>query len=84
MAEQLQQKKSTKRRKLNFRDKLLADKIRWYRRDRDLTQEQLAEKLMVNLTYVSLVERYKRGVSLPILYKLSRVFKIKVKDLFDF
>jgi len=84
MAEQLQQKKSTKRRKLNFRDKLLADKIRWYRRDRDLTQEQLAEKLMVNLTYVSLVERYKRGVSLPVLYKLSRVFKIKVKDLFDF
>ncbi len=77
-------KKSTKRRKLNWRDKQLADKIRWYRRDRNLTQEQLAEKLMVNLTYVSSVERYKRGVSLPILYKLSRVFIIKVKDLFDF
>jgi len=84
MAEEIPDKKSTRRRKLNYRDKLLADKIRWYRRDRDLTQEELAAKLMVNLTYVSLVERYKRGVSLPILYKLSRVFKIKVKDLFDF
>jgi transcriptional regulator with XRE-family HTH domain len=77
-------KKSAQRRKLNFRDKLLADKIRWYRRDRDFTQEELAEKLMVNLTYVSSVERYKRGVSLPILYKLSLIFKIKVKDLVDF
>lgn len=84
MAEEILHKKSTQRRNLNYRDKLLADKIRWYRRDQDLTQEELAEKLMVNLTYVSSVERYKRGVSLPILYKLSRVFKIKVKDLFDF
>ncbi len=77
-------KKSANRRTLNFRDKQLADKIRWYRRDRDFTQEELAEKLGVNLTYISSVERYKRGVSLPILYKLSRIFNIKVKDLFDF
>ncbi len=78
------QNNNLKRRPLNWRDKLLADKIRWYRRNNDLTQEQLAEKLQVNLTYVSSVERYKRGVSLRILYKLSRIFKIKVKDLFDF
>lgn len=82
--EEVQSKKSTKRRKLNWRDRQLADKIRWYRRDQDLTQEELADKLGVNLTYISSVERYKRGVSLPVLYKLSRVFKIKVKDLFDF
>ena len=82
--EQPARKKPTKRRMLNWRDKQLADKIRWYRRDQNLTQEELAEKLRANLTYVSSVERYKRGVSLPILYKLSRIFKIKVKDLFDF
>ena len=77
-------KKDIKRRPPNWRDKLLADKIRWYRRNNNLTQEQLSEKLGVNLTYVSSVERYKRGVSLRILYKLSRIFRIKVKDLFDF
>jgi len=76
--------KAPRRRPLNWRDKLLADKIRWHRRNNDLTQEQLAEKLNVNLTYVSSIERYKRGVSLRILYKLSRIFKIKVKDLFEF
>ena len=76
--------KTEVRRPLNWRDKQLADKIRWYRRNNNLTQEQLSEKLGVNLTYVSSVERYKRGVSLSVLYKLSRIFQIKVKDLFDF
>jgi transcriptional regulator with XRE-family HTH domain len=78
------QTKKEVRRILNWRDRQLADKIRWYRRNNNLTQEQLSEKLGVNLTYVSSVERYKRGVSLSMLYKLSRVFQVKVKDLFDF
>ncbi len=82
--EETHNKNHSKRRALNWRDKQLADKIRWFRRDRNLTQEQLSELLRVNLTYVSSVERYKRGVSLPVLYKLSRIFKIKVKDIFDF
>ncbi len=77
-------KKNEERRPLNWRDKHLADKIKWYRRNNNLTQEQLSEKLGTNLTYISSIERYQRGVSLKILYKLSRIFRIKVKDLFDF
>jgi hypothetical protein len=38
-------KKSTQRRKLNFRDKLLADKIRWYRRDRDFYPGRTGRKI---------------------------------------
>lgn len=49
-----------------------------------MTQEELAEKLGRHLTYVASLERYKSGLSLPVLYKLARIFKIKVKDLFDF
>lgn len=73
-----------KRKALNWRDKELADSIKRYRKDNDLTQEELSEKLGVNLTYISSVERYKRRISLAILYKLSILFKIKVKDLFTF
>lgn len=76
--------KKEERKSLNWRDRQLADKIKWYRRNNNLTQEQLSEKLGVNLTYISSIERYQRGVSLKVLYKLSRVFHIKVKDLFDF
>lgn len=82
--QEVSQKKKEVRREINWRDKQLADKIKWYRRNNNMTQEQLSEKLGVNLTYVSSVERYTRGVSLSILYKLSRIFHIKVKDLFDF
>jgi DNA-binding XRE family transcriptional regulator len=49
-----------------------------------MTQEELAEKLGRHLTYVADIEQYKYGVSLPVLYKLAGIFKIKVKDLFDF
>lgn len=79
-----QRKGSGKRRKLNSQDRQLADKIRWYRRNADMTQEQLAEKLGRHLTYVADIERYESGVSLPVLYKLAKIFNIKVKDLFDF
>lgn len=82
--EETEAKKQEKRKALNWRDRQLADTIKLFRRENDLTQEQLSEKLRVNLTYVSSVERYKRRVSLPVLYKISTVLKIKVKDLFTF
>ena len=69
---------------MTSKDKTLADKIRWYRKENGWTQEQLSEKIGTHLTYMSYIEEYKRGISLPILFKLAEVFKIKVKDLFDF
>lgn len=73
-----------KHRRLNRFDRQLADKIRWYRREHDLTQEELSERLGLHLNYMSRVERYTNGVSLPVLYKLARIFKIKVRDLIEF
>jgi DNA-binding XRE family transcriptional regulator len=82
--EQTQRKERAKHRRLNRFDRQLADKIRWYRRNANMTQEELAEKLGRHLTYVASFEGYKSGVSLPVLYKLAQIFNIKVKDLFDF
>lgn len=77
-------REEVKHRTLNRFDKQLADKIKWYRRNHEMTQEELSDKLGLHLNYVSRIERYQNGVSLPVLYKLARIFKIKVKDLFDF
>ena len=41
-----------------------------------MTQEELAEKLGRHLTHVASFERYKSGVSLPVLYKLARIFNL--------
>ena len=77
-------KERAKHRLLNRFDRQLADKVRWYRRGSNMTQEELAEKLGRHLTYVASLERYKSGLSLPVLYKLARIFKIKVRDLIEF
>ena len=77
-------KEAVKHRTLNRFDKQLANTIKRYRRENNLTQEELSEKLGLHLNYISRLERYQNGVSLPILYKLARIFKIKVKDLFEF
>lgn len=81
---QSNRKERVKHRPLNRWDRQLADKIRWHRKNNNMTQEELAEKLGRHLTYMASVERYKTGISFPVLYKLARIFKIKVKDLFDF
>lgn len=73
-----------KHRPLNRYDRQLADKIKYYRRQNDMTQEELSEKLGRHLTYIASVEGYKTGISFPVLYKLARIFKVKVRDLIDF
>lgn len=73
-----------KHRLLNNFDRQLADKIKYYRKDKAMTQEQLSEKLGMHLTYIASVEGYKTGISLPVIYKLCKIFNIKPKDLFDF
>lgn len=78
-------KEETKHRTLNRFDKQLADTIKRLRRVHDMTQEELSEKLGMHLNYVSRVERYQNGVSLPVIYKLARIFKLKrVRDLIEF
>ncbi len=76
--------RETKRRTLTWKDKQLAERIRELRVKHDLTQEKLAELVGVNHSYIAYVENGYRGVSLPVLYKLADVFKIKVRDLFTF
>lgn len=75
---------TTKYRKLTKQDKELARRIKELRREKGLTQEQLSARLSANLNYVASIESLKRGVSLPKLYKLARIFRVKVKILLDF
>lgn len=73
-----------KRRKLTCSDLKLAERIRQIRKERGFTQEKLAENLGLNLSYIAYIETGKRGLSLPVLYKMARVLKVKVRDLFTF
>lgn len=64
--------------------KNFGENVRRKRRLKDFSQEQLAEKLGIHRTYMSFIERGLRNPSLLMIFKISRVLKIKLPELFDF
>jgi len=64
--------------------KLFGIRIKILRLMADLTQEELAEKIDVTLNTIGHIERGISGTNFENLVKLSLVFKVEVKDLFNF
>jgi len=59
-------------------------KLRQLRKDRALTQEQLAEKVNVSYQAISNIERGITGPSFATLAQIAKALKVKPGDLFDF
>ncbi len=57
-------------------------RLRELRRERGLSQEELAFRAGLHRTYVSSAERGQRNVALVNLEKLSRALEIDIGDLF--
>ncbi len=62
----------------------LGRNIQKIRKQKGLTQEQLAEKLGITLTYMGYFEIGHRVPNLRMLCKIADVLGIKVKDLIPF
>lgn len=63
---------------------LLAKNIKKFRKQKDLSQNQLAELLGISREHLAKLETTKRCISLKLLFKLSEVLNIDLKDLFTF
>ncbi len=59
-------------------------RIAHLRKIRNLTQEQLADKIHRTIDTVSAVERGKSMPNFQTLEKLAEVFNLEARDLFDF
>ncbi|UOP10219.1 helix-turn-helix domain-containing protein [Pseudomonas palleroniana] len=59
----------------------LSENIRWMRRMKNLTQEQLALMAEVDRTYVSQIERCTGNPSLLVLCKLANILEITTDQL---
>ncbi len=59
-------------------------RLRKLRRNSDITQEELAEKIGVSSNFISQLERGINAPSFEVLAKLAEVFQVPVRDLFDF
>ena len=55
-----------------------------YRKERKLTQNQLAEILDISREHLAKIETAKRCVSLSLLFKIAEVLEVSEKDLFNF
>lgn len=60
---------------------ILAENIRSYRRSKNLSQEDLAEKCGLHRTYIGSVERSERNVTLSTLEMLASALGVSVPEL---
>ncbi len=60
---------------------LLGERIKFWRQQRNLTQEQLAEKVGVTPGFISLIEIGKRRVSLESLLSICAELEITLNEL---
>lgn len=61
--------------------KLFGQSVRNKRLYQKLTQEELADIAGFDRTYISLIERGKRNISLLNIYRLSKALKTSTSDL---
>ncbi len=64
--------------------KYAAKRLRTLRRERDLTQVELAEKAKMNPMYYSKIERAAVKPSLDMYERIAKVLKVKSSDIFPF
>lgn len=64
--------------------KKLGLNIAYYRKERGISQIQLAEKINISRTHMSRIENNDCAVSLDVIFSISKELKIPVVKLFEF
>lgn len=59
-------------------------RIRQLRTNRDLSQEELAEKTGFHRTYIGMIERGERNLSLSNIGVFAKTFEMSISELLDF
>lgn len=64
--------------------KLIGDRIRDLRKQRGLSQEQLAELANFHYTYIGGVERAEKNITILNLIKIANALNVALYDLFEY
>ena len=59
----------------------ITNSVEKYRKARGMTQVELAERVNVQQSAISLIERQERNPSLPLLVRLANVLGVTIDDL---
>ena len=64
--------------------KKFGKRLRYLRRDRDMTQEQLSELTDISVHFISRLETGQSSPSLETIVKLAKALDVEVAELFKF
>lgn len=64
--------------------KKFGENVQNARKDKNISQEKLAELIGVNRTYISLIEQGDRNPSLKTIYRIAKALNTKSSDLILF
>jgi transcriptional regulator with XRE-family HTH domain len=62
---------------------IIGNRIKYYRKDAGLTQEQLAEKSGLHNTYIGQIERGEKNVTVKNIYKIAEALNVPLDVLFS-
>ncbi len=63
--------------------KKFGDKVRDIRKQLNLSQEELADKAGVHRTYIGMIERAEKNITLLNIEKIANALEVSIKDFFS-
>lgn len=61
----------------------MKNRLKVLRAERDWTQAQLADALDVSRQTINAIEKGKFDPSLPLAFKIARLFEMRIEEVFD-
>jgi putative transcriptional regulator len=61
----------------------MKNRIKVLRAERNMTQEELAIEVQVSRQTINAIEKGKFDPSLPLAFRISRLFKLTIEDIFQ-
>lgn len=62
--------------------KIFGARIRELRKEKWWSQEEFASKCKLHRTYIGIVERWEKNLSLENIEKMAKVLEVEIKELF--
>jgi len=60
---------------------IFGENVQKYRKEKQISQEKLAELAGVHRTYVGMIERAEKNITLRNMEKIAKALDVKIKDL---
>lgn len=61
---------------------LFGERVRELRKEKEISQEELADRAGVHRTYIGMIERGEKNITIVNIQKIAKALGIQIRDLF--